>query len=101
MNKKKTNDEFLKELEEKGRFDIQPLEEYKGAKEKILCKCLQNEDHDNFHIAPTHLLSGEGCPKCGWEKLCLCFGGKQYNNLDKNKNDQDELNNVIVENETP
>ncbi len=28
-------------------------------------------------------------------------GGKQYNNLDKNKNDQDELNNVIVENETP
>ena len=73
MNKKKTNDEFLKELEEKGRFDIQPLEEYKGAKEKILCKCLQNEDHDDFYITPTHLLSGEGCPKCGWEKLSKIY----------------------------
>ena len=35
MSKKLTNEEFLQKLEEQGRFDIQPLEEYINTHTKI------------------------------------------------------------------
>ena len=37
--KKKTNEQFLLELKEKGNPDIIVLEEYKTSRKKILCKC--------------------------------------------------------------
>lgn len=64
MPRKKTNEEFLKKLEEKGRFDIKPLEEYKGAHEKILFECLRDKNHPNWYTEPANILSGSKCPHC-------------------------------------
>ena len=59
--RKKTNNEFLKELK-KINPDIQPLEEYINAKTKIKVKC--NICDYVWGSQPDNLLQGYGCPKC-------------------------------------
>ena len=63
LRRRKTNEKFLKELEQFGASDIEPLEEYKGAKEKIKLQCKNNPAHI-WYNSPTHLLNGQGCPYC-------------------------------------
>ena len=61
MPKKKTNEEFVKELE-KVNPNIELLEEYKYALEPILCRC--KKDGHVWKSRPADLLKGKGCPKC-------------------------------------
>ena len=73
MSNKLTNEDFLQKLEEQGRFDIQPLEEYINSHTKIKFKCLNNDEHQNFYMKPNNVISGQGCPICGREKLAKTF----------------------------
>ena len=61
MPRKKTNEEFVKELE-KVNPNIELLEEYKYALEPILCRC--KKDGYVWKSRPADLLKGKGCPKC-------------------------------------
>ena len=58
---RKTNDDFIKELKNVNPY-IKPLEDYKGAKTKILVECLI--DGYRWMAAPTNLLQGKGCREC-------------------------------------
>ena len=61
--KKKTNEEFILDLEKRGRLEkITLLEEYKGINTKILFKC--NTCGYEWKTRPDHILNGNGCPKC-------------------------------------
>ncbi|MCX0396187.1 hypothetical protein LI014_02150 [Clostridium perfringens] len=64
--RRKTHEEFIKEVEEKYGNEYKVLEKYKGDSKKILIKhnnikCNGNE----WYIRPGQLLSGHGCPVCG------------------------------------
>lgn len=60
--RKKTNEEFLKELSDKN-IKIIPLEEYDGAKTNILCKC--SKCGYEWKIRPDNLLTNHNCcPSC-------------------------------------
>lgn len=66
LSKTKTTDKYVKELEDKN-ISVIPLEDYKGAKTKIMHKCLK---HDvEWSAMPTNVLRGAGCPKCWVEKI--------------------------------
>ena len=59
----KTTDDLIRELKEK-EIKAFPLEEYKGAREKILFQCLECEDH-KFQSSPDNLLNKtQRCPIC-------------------------------------
>ena len=62
---RKSNQEFTTELSAVNP-DITPLEEYRGNRGKILlrCKVCGNE----WKATPHDLLSGHGCPVCGYER---------------------------------
>lgn len=70
MTRRKTHEEFVRDLNKAhGEGIYIPLEEYKGAKTKILVK--HNCKECNLHkwsITPHDLLSGRGCPICGSKK---------------------------------
>ena len=61
MAKKKSNEEFIKQLEEHNP-EVIPLEPYVNAKTRLQCKCRKC----GFEWAgiPNNLLRGEGCPSC-------------------------------------
>lgn len=62
--KKRTNDEFVEELNER-RPNIIPLEPFNGVDNKIRCRC--KTCGDEFYTTPYVLLSGKsgnGCRKC-------------------------------------
>ena len=62
MAKRKTHEEFVKEISVK-HPNIKILTEYKNAKSKIKCECLI--DGCVWEVSPTNLLNSEfGCPKC-------------------------------------
>ena len=62
----KSHIDFIKELKEKAP-DIEVLGEYKGAKDKILCKC--KKCSHKWEAIPNSLLSANhGCPKCNYSK---------------------------------
>lgn len=65
MPKRKTHEEFIKAFYEKNKNakNIEILEEYKGSKIKIKCRC--KIDGNIWEVTPTHLLNGRGCPICG------------------------------------
>lgn len=67
MPKRKTNEEFIKELTEKfPNFPIIPIDEYYNNNTKIRCKCLIHKDI--VQTTPKRLLKGHNCcPKCLWE----------------------------------
>lgn len=58
----RTTQEFI-ELAKIKNPTIQVIDEYKGAKKKILCKCKRCQY--TWEIRADHLLEGHGCPKCG------------------------------------
>lgn len=58
----KTTQEFI-ELVELKNPSIIILDEYKGARKKVLCKCKKCEY--TWETRADHLLEGHGCPKCG------------------------------------
>lgn len=61
-NRKKTTAEYKQELINKGS-NIEPIEEYINAREKILHKCL--DCNYIWSSTPTNVLSNSGCcPKC-------------------------------------
>ena len=70
MGRRKTNEEFLKEVYEKNEYvqrgDIEILSEYVGVNAKIKCRCIK---HDWIYwVAPSSLLNNIGCRKCGHER---------------------------------
>lgn len=60
MSKRKTHEEFLKELN-LVNSDIVVLSNYVNNKTKILCRCKNNH---TWSARPDHLLNGSGCPEC-------------------------------------
>lgn len=77
-----TTEIFIKKMKEINH-NILILGEYKGSKEKILCKCLIDEYE--WNPTPCTLLKGHGCPKCAknnkytHEEFCNLIKTK-YNN---------------------
>ena len=66
MARRKTHEEFVKEIQDKYNKEYSVIEEYKGAHVKILIK--HNSDKCNnyeWKITPSSLLRGHGCPACG------------------------------------
>lgn len=66
MGKRKTHEEFLKELRVVNS-NIEVIDEYQTNNIKIKCKC-KLDGHEWLAI-PTNLLRGEGCPKCSKIKV--------------------------------
>lgn len=62
---KKTNEEFLQELESI-HPSLEPIEKYDGATKKIRIRC--NRCRYEWQIQPHDLLRGKGCPKCRLKK---------------------------------
>ena len=58
---KVTNEDFIQKLSVKNP-DIEPLEEYKGNKVNILCRC--KVCGNEWMVRPGNLLSGKGCSVC-------------------------------------
>ena len=66
--KKKTNIQFILDLERKGLLDdVLPLEDYKSCKEKILFKCLKCGGE--WYARPDNILQNKGCPICKTSSL--------------------------------
>ena len=70
MSKRKTNEDFLKELSIVNPA-IDALDEYTANDIKITCRC--KIDGYEWLALPTNLLRGEGCPKCRGVKLSKLF----------------------------
>lgn len=69
MNRKKTHEEFMKEMEEKGNPNVKVIGVYKNTKTKIECECKNNSDH-HWMAWPGNLCKGEGCPYCSGRYAC-------------------------------
>ncbi|MBI6006005.1 hypothetical protein H8J86_08555 [Clostridium perfringens] len=70
MTRRKTHEEFVKEVQEKHNNEYNILGCYKNNCTKI--KVRHNSKECNYHewyITPSNLLGGQGCPKCGKEKI--------------------------------
>ena len=70
MGRRKTNEEFLKEVYENNEYvrrgEIEILSKYINATTKIKCRCII---HDWIYwVAPSSLLRNIGCKKCGRER---------------------------------
>ena len=65
MGKKKSNEQFIKELKQINP-KIMPLEEYKNLNTNIQCMCLNDDCGLIWYASPRRLLYRKhGCPKCG------------------------------------
>lgn len=63
----RTTDEFIELLEQRFKEELTfEKTEYKGSKIKVCVTC---KKHGDFYITPHDLLSGQGCPKCGRERI--------------------------------
>lgn len=58
---RKDNAWFLEQMAA-NNLDVEPLEDYRGQKVKILCRC-RRCGHE-WRTTPGHLVNGHGCPKC-------------------------------------
>lgn len=61
---KKSHEQFIQEMKNVNS-NIQILSNYAGNKKKV--KCLCNICKNKWEAQPKHLLSGHGCPKCGYK----------------------------------
>lgn len=78
---KKTNEEFISEMEEKYGDEYIILGEYINAKTKIKVK--HNICGHEWSVTPANLLRGYGCPKCASSKGEKTIGEYlQSNNID-------------------
>lgn len=69
MPKRYTTETFKQKLLEKGRTDLELIEEYGNSREKILFKCTICENE--WFAAPTDILSGCKCPKCAKKQSAI------------------------------
>ena len=60
----RTNEAFLEELYNINK-NIRPLTKFKKVNDKITCECIIC--NNIWDTTPHSLLSGKGCPKCGYE----------------------------------
>lgn len=78
MGKRKTNDEFLKELFLKNKHfancEFEVLGQYVNIHTPIQCRC--KIDGYTWYSEPNHLLQGHGCPVCGGKRVI-----KGYNDV--------------------
>ena len=72
-SRRKKHDQFVSQMQNINP-NIMIIDEYKGSKIKIKCKCLI--DNNIFYAQPSNLLSGCGCPVCKISK-----GEKNISNL--------------------
>nr|DAQ17004.1 MAG TPA: NinG protein [Caudoviricetes sp.] len=82
----RTNDEFLKLLEEK-QIDVIPLERYRGNTTKILFRCSCG---DLWRTTPERVLIGNHCKKCGYNK----FSGENNHFYNPNLSDEDREDSI-------
>lgn len=61
MGKRKTHEEYLKQLKDKN-ISIIPLENYVDAKTKILHRCMVC--NYEWTVTPSNIISSYGCPSC-------------------------------------
>ena len=64
MSKKKTHEQFMQEMKEKGNSNVKIIGHYEGWNIKIECQCNNNSEH-KWYATPNNLLKGTGCPICG------------------------------------
>ena len=64
MSKRKTQDEYIKEVAECNPY-VEVLAEYINANTKILHGC--KKCGNTWMQKPSHILAGHGCQKCGIE----------------------------------
>lgn len=82
----RTNDEFLKLLEEK-QIDVTPLERCRGNTTKILFRCSCG---DLWRTTPERVLIGNHCKKCGYNK----FSGENNHFYNPNLSDEDREDSI-------
>ncbi len=63
--RRKTHEEFIKEMKEK-QPDIEVLSEYESATKKVDCKC--RECNNEWRATPDSLIHNHGCPECSKRK---------------------------------
>lgn len=64
--RRKSHTEFISQMQSVNK-SIEILSEYRSAKSKVHCCC--NICGNDWYAAPTNLLYGFGCPKCGINKI--------------------------------
>lgn len=65
MPKKLTNEEFLQKLKDKGRNDIEPLEEYENMNKKMRFRCTNPDCFYEWETRPADIYyNNHSCPKC-------------------------------------
>lgn len=99
MARRKTNEEFIKEVYKLVSDEYIFLENYKGALTKILCK--HNKCKNQWKIKPNEFLQGSRCPKCKitnrtktdkqFKKEVFDLVGKEYVFLDEYQNSQTNI----------
>ncbi len=81
QRRRKTNEEFIKEVYDLVGDEYEFLEDYINSQTKI--KCRHNECRHEYHVKPANFLSGRRCPEC--------FGIKKLTYQDINKVIHDKL----------
>ena len=73
-SRRKTTEEFVKEVKEKYGDEYTVLGEYKGNKRKLLIRhnCGKCNNYE-WEITPNSLLRGRGCPACNNKEIILGF----------------------------
>lgn len=71
--KRKTHEQFLKDMEERGNPEVEIVGQYSKDCDLIKCKC-KSCGHE-WENTPSNLLRGEGCPYCANKKASKenCF----------------------------
>jgi len=70
-NRRKTNDEFIKESLKIHNGKCTPIDDYTVNSTKIRFICNKDKSHPTFYATPANHLSGRGCPSCKFEKSRL------------------------------
>ena len=65
--KRKTNEEFIQDLNNKYHGLYTPLESYVNNRTNIKFKC--NHCNNEFYMRPNMILVGQGCPRCARLKM--------------------------------
>lgn len=79
----RTTDEFIELLEHKFKEELTfEKTEYKGSNIKVCVTC---KKHGDFYITPHDLLSGQGCPECGRERIGEAHSDTQETFMNKVK----------------
>lgn len=84
MTKKKTNAEFLKQVDELTKTEYIFLTKYIDSKTKITCR--HNKCGNVWEISPDNFLRGKRCPDC-----------QNRQNIENRRNDLDKVKEIVIE----